>query len=162
MERALISREHRWLLDFGLLALMAAAVYRFSAIAWGHGNWLLPSQIIGICLLLSAAFLAASLLPRFIGDSLLYLLGIGLWAAALSFIPRYGWWPTGSRPAWAYYGALALLAVVLLYCFARRQRWYGRMRGKGWEWIQDWAHDKPYEARKLARRVLRTLGYPDA
>lgn len=162
VDRPLIARELHWLCDLGVYALLAAVLLRVSAVFWASGNWLLQSQIIGAALLLGAIFLAGTLLPRIIGDSALYFLGLLSWAMALSFIPRYSFWPTGQRPAWAYYGALAFLGLCLLYTFARKQRWYSRMRGKGWEWISDWAQDKPYQARKLARAVLKTLGYPGA
>lgn len=149
-------------MDIGFYAVLATALLRFSTKLWGGGSWLLQSQIIGACLLLGLVFLAGVTLPRLLGDSLLYLLGLACWATAISFVPRYSFWPTGFQPAWAFYGALAFLGLSMLYAFARKQRWYGRMRGKGWEWILDWSADKPYQARKLARAVLRTLGHPGA
>lgn len=158
MERPLIPREFSWLVQLGSYALLAAALLRLSMLLLLHSNWLLPSQIIGVSLLYSLLLLAGTQVPRAIGDSLMYLLGGLCWVMALSFIPRY-LWPTGYQPAWMYYGSLGLLAICLLYSGARRQRWYGRMRGKGWEWIRDWAEDKPYYARRLAGRVLRTIGY---
>jgi hypothetical protein len=160
VQRALVSRELAILCDIGVYALLAAALYRMSMIFFAHHNWLIDSQMAGGALLLSVLTVAGCALPRSSGDPVMYLLGALHWLVAFSFIPRY-FWPTGNLSPFILWTAAGMLALALVFRIARQARWFSRMRGKGWQWIRDWAADQPYYARRQAQRALLALGYAE-
>jgi hypothetical protein len=158
MQRPLVPRELIWLCETGALALYAGILFRLSMIFFMHHSWLLDTQIAGACLLLALLNFCGSAVPRAFGDPLMYLLGALLWICALSMIPRY-LWPTTQLSNSLLVAAAVMLGLAFAFRFARQQRWFSRMRGKGWQWILDWAGEQPFYARRLAQKALRAIGY---
>lgn len=157
--RPLVTRAESAFQEGAGLALWVALVFRLAQgyLADGH-LWLLHSQILSACLLLALILAMGSLIPRRAGTPVAVLVGGVTWAAALSMIPRFGW-PLAPVGPWLLgLGAVLLGAATVLH-FVLRRRWLAQLRGHGYRWILRWAEERPFYARRLARGVLRDLGY---
>lgn len=125
--------------------------------------WLLDWQILLAPVLISALILCALFAPGVWSAPAGFVFGCLAWLAAVTMFPKHLWWQSPllrqELPDWLLIagGAVLLACLVLRQVLARR--WYRQLRGHGYEWIIHWAEAKPFEARALARRVLRTLGY---
>lgn len=181
-EQPLFWRFERCALSGGFWALAIVAVLR--RLAWPllaglwrtgfswpprlvHWHWFTGSQIIATCLVLSALLIGGLLLPRRFWRLSAVVLGGSGWLFALMLLPEAAtgevlgiqlWsgdavWP----PLLWVSGAVLLVSSAVRVMF--RRRWLATLSGHGHNWILNWARDRSYGARLLARRVLANLGY---
>ena len=154
----LVHRLEGLLIDGSIqaMALMAAGRLAMGYLVDGK-LWFLQSQVAGLLLLASLINLLAAFLPRTF-SFLAGLAGIIGWLAAASLIPRFGW-PREPLPKWQLYGAVVCWVVVQIVVAVLSQRWKKELRGHGFAWIEQWAAEKSYYARRLAQRYISVLAH---
>jgi hypothetical protein len=156
--RPLLPRLEAALMDGAQAALWLMALARVAAGYINDGHlWLLDMQIAAALLLCALIRLCGLYLPRslsFVGQ----LLGAIAWITAASLVPRFGW-PREGLPNWQLMALGAFFLLTLIIHSVLRQRWLRRLKGHGFEWMLDWARERPYYARQTAARTMRILGF---
>ena len=147
------------LADGGLLALGTGLLLRLLlGYALTRQSWILDTQLIGCALLIIALNLAGLLLPRAYA-AVPMSLGLLGWLAALTLLPRYFIWHIGARAHWLVWGLVALALASFVWRWLLARNWNAQITGKGWAWIDNWAHERSLRARVLAKKALVALGY---
>jgi hypothetical protein len=149
-----------WIVRRGLIALVLVAGLRYLApMLLFHGRWLLDTQLIFTLLLWSALLLVGCLVGGSSGRALGFTLGLLAWGGALSMIPRFAWHIPAERPLWQQWASLGLLLGALILRRWLLLRWSLELTGQGWDAIQAWAVERPFQARALAQARLKLLGW---
>ena len=166
MQRPLMNSAEYWLHEPGATLLLCLIVLRgLLGLVIARELWLFDTHLAGGSLLLALLYLSGTFLPPRFGRPLGYLLGALAWLGSLALLvsltaipPRYVW-PWYDLPTALVWTAVAVFigAAALRWGFARQ--WNGQLRSHGFAWIRRWAEGRPFYARLLAHRTLRTLGY---
>jgi hypothetical protein len=160
----LVGKYERLLLGWGTFALLIALAGRV-AFSWFSARqiWLLDTQALVIPLFIGLAVFAALFVARELSAPSTAICGLVAWGLALSLIPRSLWWQSpalrAELPLWLQCAGVAVLLIALAARAVLARRWLAQLRGHGFQYIYDWAAGRPYFARLLAVRVLRSLGY---
>ena len=153
-------RLHGWAV--GLL-LLATAI----RLSWGYlstkGIWINDCQIFTISLTLVCLLMGGCFVPLPWSYLVSYLGGGVTWLVALSLLPPTLWSQYAALrvdlPDWQVIAAGLFMVASLILRLVLQQRWRKEIGGHSFQWMLDWAKDRPYYARVTVKNAMASLGY---